>query len=149
MSERNFDRVSARLYQGGRVDGRYAYKPFDMIVLCSEEHQPRMSRFHGKIVRPRFDDTLYPNERETAAAFAAAKQVAGELYKGGVVLVTCSAGLNRSGLVTGLALCMGTKLHGEQIVTLIRRARGDWALGNRTFEKMVRDFAQGKARHRA
>jgi hypothetical protein len=144
----DFDKVSPRLYQGGKVDGRFTYKPFSMIVLCSEEHQPRMARYRGRIVRPAFDDTLYPNEKERKAALAAAKKVANELYNGGRVLVTCSAGLNRSGLVTGLALCMGTRLHGDQIVRLIRTARGEQALSNRTFEKIVRDFSQGKARHR-
>jgi protein-tyrosine phosphatase len=120
-----------------------------MIVLCSEEHQPRMAKYRGRIVRPAFDDTIWPNDREVASAFAGARKVADELYRGGRVLVTCSAGLNRSGLVTGLALCMATKLHPEQIVKRIRRARGEDALSNRTFEKMVRDFGQGKKRHRS
>ncbi|MBT8453022.1 MAG: dual specificity protein phosphatase family protein [Deltaproteobacteria bacterium] len=130
------------------MDGRFTYKPFSMIVLCSKEHQPRMARYRGRIVRPAFEDTLYPHDKEHQAALVAAKKVANELYNGGRVLVTCTAGLNRSGLVTGLALCMGTTLHGENIVRLIRRARGEDALSNRTFEKIVRDFAQGKDRHR-
>lgn len=140
--------VAVRLYQGGRADGRHTYKPFTMLVLCAEEHQPRMDRFRGKIVRPAFSDTLRPNERELARAFAAGKRVASELYMRGRVLVTCQAGLNRSGLVTGLALCFGTRMSGDQIVDAIRRARGDAALGNYAFEKIIRDLAQSPDRHR-
>jgi protein-tyrosine phosphatase len=142
------NKVAPRLYQGGRVDGRVSYRPFTMLVLCSEEHQPRMERFRGKLVRPAFSDTVWPTERELTRAFSAARRAAGELYNRGRVLVTCTAGLNRSGLVTGLALCFGTHLPGDQIVDMIRAARGDSALGNHAFEKIVRDFAQSPDRHR-
>jgi protein-tyrosine phosphatase len=118
-----------------------------MLVLCSVEHQPRMARYRGAIVRPAFNDTIYPRPTEVKAAFSAARRVAAELYRGGRVLVTCSAGLNRSGLVTGLALCMGTKMHPMNIVAAIRRARGEHALSNHAFEKIVLDFGQGKQRH--
>lgn len=142
------DKVSTRLYQGGRVDGRFTYKPFTMLVLCAEELQPRLDRFRGRVVRPAFSDTTRPSERELTRAAAAGRSVANELYNRGRVLVTCNAGLNRSGLVAGLALCYGTRLPGDEIVDRIRRARGPAALGNWAFEKIVRDLASSPDRHR-
>jgi len=52
-------------------------------------------------------------------------------------LVTCSAGLNRSGMITGLVLRrLG---HGPQeAVDLLREVRGPWALSNELFAEQVR-----------
>ena len=133
----DFDKVAPRLYQGGKLDARKAYQPFTMIVLCAEELQPRLTRFRGKVIRGGIDDTLWPNEREKKFAFSAASKVAAELRRGGRVLVTCAAGWNRSGLVTGLALCMSTRMHPNEIVRRIQAARGEHALSNRTFKQIV------------
>ena len=56
---------------------------------------------------------------------------------GRMSLVTCSAGLNRSGMVTGLVLRrLG---HGPQeAVDLLREVRGPWALSNELFAEQVR-----------
>ncbi len=139
VADLDFDQVSPRLYQGGKTDPDRSYGPFTMIVLCAEECQPKLPRFRGRVLRPAFDDTARPTERELARARAAALEVAKEITRGGRVLVTCAAGLNRSGLVVGLALNHVTKLTADQIITRIRAARGEHALCNPTFARIVTD----------
>ena len=79
---------------------------FSAVVLCAIEHQPDAYRFGGVDVlhAPMDDDyrPLTPAERETART--ARREVAVRLLEGRRVLVTCHAGLNRSGLVSALSL---------------------------------------------
>ncbi len=155
----DFDHVLGSLYQGGKIRPERSYRPFSMIVLCSKEWQPEMPRYVGKIVRPRFDDAESIGGRDFERIVRGARAVAAELARGGTVLVTCSAGLNRSGLVAGIALGIRYRLDGEQIVTAIRRARQhaadrighSHALSNETFEKIVIEQARKHAalEHRA
>lgn len=130
-----------RLYQGSAIDaGTWTVldTTFSMVVLCAEELQDAPLQLRLQIVRAGFRDTPWPSRDDLAAAARAARTVVGELTRGGRVLVTCAAGLNRSGLVTGLALghAIGS---GEDAVRLIRRARGNAALGNPTFYRIVRE----------
>jgi len=132
----DLDRVAPKLYQGGAVDPSYHYGWFDMIVLCAIELQPELPHFRGEVVRPAFDDTVSPTRLDLTRAAVAADLVAKALHRGKCVLVTCRAGWNRSGLVSGLAL--GRSMPGAHAVSLIRRARGHYALCNSTFERIVR-----------
>ena len=134
--------VTDRLFQGSVPDPALSYDRFTMIVLCAQEQQPELPRFPRKIVRPAFDDTHEPTKEEIDRARNAASEVARELLAGGCVLVTCAAGLNRSGLVSGLALTMSTRLPADEIIAKIRAARGDMALCNRTFAAIVEQSAQ-------
>lgn len=132
-----FSKVSDKLYQGSVPDQASHYDNFSMIVLCAEERQPELPRFKGRVLRPAFNDTIYPSKADIDRARQAASEVGAELMRGGRVLVTCAAGLNRSGLVTGFALVMTTRLPPTEIVKRIRAARGELALSNPTFSKMV------------
>jgi protein-tyrosine phosphatase len=132
-----FNKVSSKLYQGSVPDPASSYESFSMIVLCAQEKQPELPRFKGTILRPAFDDTLMPTDQDIRRARDAAACVGAELMRGGRVLVTCAAGLNRSGLVTGLALTMMTRLSATEIVRMIRAARSEDALGNETFHAML------------
>lgn len=138
----NYDRVAPRLWQGAAPDPTRPYTEFDVIVLCAKEYQPRFERFRGTLLRAGFDDTRYPTMMERKIAIRAARQVAKRLRKGQRVLVTCAMGWNRSGLVTGLSLRMATTMHPEEIIRRIRAARGDDALSNASFERIIRGFAQ-------
>jgi hypothetical protein len=131
------DPVVDGLWQGGALDPDRSYRPFTMIVLCARELQPTLPRFAGRVVRPAFDDTLYPTAREIAAAVRGAAQVVDEFARGGQVLVTCAAGRNRSGLVMGLALVRLKGAPGPRIIELIRDARGPEALSNRRFAQLI------------
>jgi protein-tyrosine phosphatase len=55
------------------------------------------------------------------------------------VLIRCQAGWNRSGLIMALVL-MWEGFSAEQAITLIRRARGEYAMGNSTFETWLKEL---------
>jgi protein-tyrosine phosphatase len=137
----DYNQVASRLYQGGAVDSAQPYSQFDAIVLCAQEHQPRLRRFKGVTIRAPFADTAYPTATERRIAIRAAREVAKRLHSGETVLVACWAGLNRSGLVVGLALRMATRRHPESIIRAIRNARSEKALSNPAFERIVRGFS--------
>lgn len=61
-----------------------------------------------------------------------AERIAGEVGDGRRVLVRCSGGLNRSGLLVGATLVKQGRTPKEAIA-LVRRARGPWALTNPGF----------------
>lgn len=140
------NRVVLRLWQGAAPDPFGSYKEFDLIVLCAEEVQPKFNRFKGRIIRAPFSDTLYPSGKERRIAIRAARIVAEQLRKKKKVLVTCAAGLNRSGLVVALVLRMATRMHSEAIIRRIRKARGSHALSNPAFVRIVRCFSQRRLR---
>lgn len=132
-----YNEVTERICQGSVPNAASSYYQFSMIVLCAEERQPELPRFKGRILRPAFNDTMTPSDGDIERSRQAARDVGAELMRGGRVLVTCAAGLNRSGLVTGLALVITTRMPHEEIVQRIRAARGDQALCNPTFAKMI------------
>ena len=134
----NFNKVWGRLYQGSRPDISNPLANFDLLVLSAKEYQPRMPRFKGKIIRVPLIDTPWPTNKEIKAAHRVAANVASALRKGKKVLVTCRAGLNRSGLIVGLALrIISPTVHPYKIVDRIRERRGSDALTNPTFERIV------------
>ena len=65
--------------------------------------------------------------------------VVSELAAGHKVLVRCTGGLNRSGLVVGLTLIKQGHTPDEAI-DLVRAARGPWALCNPAFVQHLRSF---------
>lgn len=142
----NASAVLPRLWQGGAPKpGRYA---FDLIVLAASEYQPTADKLPGpELLRvPLPDDwrglTATAREKLYAAAVDASKVVA-DWYRGGKsVLVTCGAGLNRSGLITGLALReLGHTA--DEALSLIRTARGTRALAGKAFPRFIRDYQPG------
>jgi protein-tyrosine phosphatase len=119
--------------------GRHA--EFDTIVLAAMEYQPPAKLFPGaEVIHVPLDDA--PNrplrEDEIAAATKAGSRVARRLRAGRRVLVTCQMGLNRSSLVAALALHEVHGMSADEIVSRVRRARGQWALSNPNFERLLR-----------
>jgi protein-tyrosine phosphatase len=111
---------------------------YDALVLCAEEVQftPR-SRSKPPIHHlPLRDEPVPLTLRAREATAATARRVARRVLQRQRVLVTCAMGLNRSGLVSALALrAMGAEP--ATAVTLVRRARGPMALSNDVFEQLV------------
>jgi hypothetical protein len=106
---------------------------FDMVVFAADSNQPAAIRGFRKIaVRCGIEDAKI-TEREKKKVLSCAKMVAVRLFNGQRVLVTCISGWNRSGLVAALALKLVTRHSTEEIIELIRAARGSDALGNRSF----------------
>jgi len=133
------DRVAHSLYQGPKPPpGQYNV---DMIVLMAEEYQPSSENFPGSYVihAPIDDNPMGITPREKAIIDETATIVARALRRKKSVLVTCNMGLNRSGVVSGLALKRAyPTVSGERAVELVQQARGMWALSNPHFEAIVR-----------
>lgn len=63
--------------------------------------------------------------------------------KTGRTLIHCQAGLNRSALVTALALIRGGDVAtGQEAIDLLRAQRTPAVLCNETFERFVREYAK-------
>lgn len=107
---------------------------FDALVLCARQYQPAKGRFPGvEVYHAGFRDTEDVTPDELRLAVKAAQWTSRRLRKGKKVLVTCMAGLNRSGLVTALSLAMAGRLDPAMCGELVKRARGPDALSNPTF----------------
>lgn len=136
------DLVVENLYQGAAppYGGLVAGAGFDVLVLCAHENQradlyPRVE----VVLAPGEDDSrIHRVERFLPIWKEAAAKVAEHVRAGRKVLVTCIAGLNRSGMVTAMALHELTGKSGADCVELIRASR-DSALCNVTFALWLRD----------
>lgn len=132
--------IAKRLWMGSAPPSDRDLPNFDVVVLCALEYQPITMAFHGPVVRCPITDDI-PSPRELEQAVGAARQTASALVAGKTVLVTCAQGRNRSGLVTGLALGLVTRMRGKTIVDLIRTRRPS-ALTNphfvRVLERLIR-----------
>ncbi|MFC7493973.1 MULTISPECIES: protein-tyrosine phosphatase family protein [unclassified Nocardioides] len=108
---------------------------FDLVVSLAtrDGHGPADGVDH--VVLRIADATLDPGT--AARVDVAARQVAEAVAGGRRVLVRCSGGLNRSGLVVAGALVrMGHRP--DDAIALVRAARGPWALTNPGFVDHVR-----------
>lgn len=107
-------RIARNLWMGSRPSP-LACEFFDVIVLAAGEHQPELP---CRVVRAPLDDGL-PSQAEVAVALKAARAVNAARRQGENVLVSCYMGVNRSGLVTALALM----LNGASARSAIARIR--------------------------
>jgi protein-tyrosine phosphatase len=129
------------LWQGSRPPtGRtVASAGFDVAVFCALEYQPPGSYFPGVQVihAPNDDDPLFPiSKQDLQTAVVTASRLADLLAKDRKILVTCMAGINRSGLVVALTLHKVFGYSGHTCIELVRERRtlddGE-ALRNRQF----------------
>lgn len=104
---------------------------FDLLVLCAFEHQEPASSYPGvKVLHaPNYDDGE-PEHRldrdRLEIALRAAQQVADVVKSGRRALVTCAAGMNRSGLVSAIALHLIFGWDGDSCVQRVRNKREHW-----------------------
>jgi protein-tyrosine phosphatase len=106
--------------------------PFDVIVLAAKEYQPKLLGY--KVIRVPLDDGPPPGPETYAQIHAAASNVAQRVRAGQRVLVTCWQGLNRSGVIAGLAL-VKLGVPGDRAARRIQRIRN--GLTNSYFLEMV------------
>lgn len=141
MSELDADRVARRLWQGSLPWEGLDPRQFPLLVLCAKEYQPR-GQFPGvTVIHVPLDDSGVPMlPEEKHAAIVAARIVWRELAAGRRVLVTCAAGLNRSGLVSALSLMRGG-VPSARAIAAVRRARGPNALSNPYFVRFLESAA--------
>ena len=136
------------LWQGGKTDALALIEAFagaqgpikkSALVLAAYEVQPPAPPNLAGFRVP-LDDCLPASQAAEDAVRRAAGYVASgvarHLRKGRKVLVTCAAGLNRSGLISGLTLRQ-LGIAGDSAVRKVRRARGPHALSNTAFERLV------------
>jgi len=143
--------VAGSLWQGSfpPLDGRLR-KVVDAVVFAAEELQPHVHCLYNvmKIYAPNDDADRAMTEREWEIATKAAAKVRYLVDRDKRVLVTCHAGLNRSGLISALTLMLpptkGARsvrtpscLTSGEAIRLVRRARGQYALSNRYFERAI------------
>ena len=136
-----YSEILPALWQGGTEDVDSIYhgqkrlpsmgdpRPFDAVVSLCAYTQPV-----GWLVKEfRYAFTDGPVEPEV---YQQAELVADWAHKewksGSRVLIRCQAGLNRSGLITALVL-IKEGMSSEQVIELIRKKRGQFALSNKHF----------------
>jgi protein-tyrosine phosphatase len=115
---------------------------FSDLVLCAWEEQPPDEAFSGIAVhRVLLDDSgLPPSSVDFRNAEAMAAHVANLVRRGRSVLVTCQLGMNRSGLVSALALRRLTGKDGRWVRSYMRAKRerhGRRPLSNEWFAAYV------------
>ncbi len=134
------DPITETLWQGaappeGRAVARYGFRT---LVLCAFENQPPDKAFPGvKVLRVPLDDTL---RTLTAAEQHQIIETAGAMARRmrySPVLCTCAQGINRSGLLSAVALLLSGRSSAHDIVDHIRRRRPR-ALSNPNFVAFVR-----------
>lgn len=108
---------------------------FDLVVSLIERrgHGPSEGTEH---VVARLADAV-PDVRASATIADLAEQVAAAVTAGRRVLVRCSGGLNRSGVVVATALVRLGRTP-DQAIAAVRAARGPWALTNPGFVAYLR-----------
>jgi len=141
--------IATNLWMGAQppVDRRMG-QLFSVIVLCAKElqaAQPDLG-YGARLLRVPLEDdsTKAPSHEDVKLAVAAGERVA-LLRRETPVLVTCHMGLNRSGLVTGIALIAGGR-SAERAIDLIRRRRSSSALFNPQFVRVLHWYASRRAR---
>jgi protein-tyrosine phosphatase len=129
-------RIHGNLWIGSAPPiGHTVAQHFDCLVLSAMEYPPHAGCFpRVETLSVSLNDDGSPMQKhEMAEAVRAAGKVISWLRARKRVLVTCHAGLNRSGVICALALCKGKGMAPENAVNAIREARGPNALRNQYF----------------
>jgi Dual specificity phosphatase, catalytic domain len=125
------DEIIPGLWMGGSPLGGYG----DFDVVVNLEHAAPSFEFDGVHVHWPIDDGPMP---DPTTALALGGFVAECVRLGRKVLVHCSAGLNRSGLIVALAL-VALGYEPPEAMARMRRLRSEWVLCNDNFEEFVLD----------
>ena len=133
-------RITENLWQGPMPPpgGTVARAGFTMLVMCASEFQPPAERYPGvQVIHAPNEDILNLGRERAVTAVHGAQAAAAAIRQGRRVLVTCAAGLNRSGLVSGLTLRLLKDWSPEECIARIQHARPG-ALGNLVFCHAIR-----------
>jgi hypothetical protein len=137
-----YSQIIDGLYQGSAPSpGPDAGKKFDALVLMAHEHQPTQKEFPGIEVLQAGIWDARPSGQDIQKAYKAAQWVATRLKAGKKVLVTCMAGLNRSGMVSAMSLIM-MGYPPKNAMALVKNARGPKALSNKHFNQVLLGMKQ-------
>jgi hypothetical protein len=124
--------IQGNLWTGGCIDGVHLPDDFAHVVSLYQREQYLIGPDTKRVEHQLYDcaeipsgGTLYDIAGDVAANLPHAK-----------TLVHCQAGLNRSGLIAGLALVLGGMTPADAIV-LLREKRHPTVLCNRVFEQWL------------
>lgn len=134
-----YDKVTPKLWQAGYPPTGDVLRNLgvDVVVLAAEEYQLPDDLFPGvEVIRIPLVDQSKQSIEDLAAMIVTGHTVAQRLAQGKTVLSTCQMGLNRSGVISALALCY-LGVPPKIAIATVRKARSRWALSNRTFERLV------------
>lgn len=112
---------------------------YDLVVLCAREVDPPTLPSGVAKYTLRLDDEPELNSDDFVSVLKAAYLVQTARRRGKQVLVACAMGLNRSGLVSGLSLRLAG-LSGAQAVHAVKSARGEFALSNPLYRRIVMEY---------
>lgn len=134
-----------QLWQGDKRDvERLLRVPDDsiqVIGLFAEEYQPDDLLGRYELLKPGFDDNYEANDVEMSSiagiADDASDTISNRVREGKNCLSSCAAGLNRSGLVTALALMKLANMGPAEVIGRIRRLRHYKALSNPKFVETI------------
>jgi hypothetical protein len=138
------DEIADRLWQGAMppTGPRVRRAGFDVLVLCSEEYQPAPALFPGvRVIHAPNEDAPSLSDVQWQTVLGASVGVAEAIREGAKVLVTCTAGLNRSGLVSALTLihlAEGTVSASEVVAQI--QGRREMALCNDAFVELIHAY---------
>lgn len=129
-------KITDDLWQGGCENGLHLPREVRHVVSLYPWEAYKVSHELLSHTSVRLYDDLVGPDREQMVALARWINVC---RKTGVTLVHCQAGLNRSGLLAGLALVLEGRSPAEA-VSLLRSTRSPAVLCNPTFERWLLDF---------
>lgn len=125
--------VEGNLWQGGCRDGVELGGFFKHIIsLYPWERFNPQGELRTFVEIRLFDGPRVPNEKQLHAL----ADLINVARADGPTLVHCQAGLNRSGLVTGLAL-VKAGMKAEEAIALLRKSRCPAVLCNKAFEQYL------------
>jgi protein-tyrosine phosphatase len=121
------DEIIPNLWQGSAPErGKaVASQGFSVLVLCANDYQYRADQFPGvdHVIHAPFYDVQATPPGTWEIAEEAADRVVAYHQQGLKVLVTCMAGLNRSGLVTAWAIHKLKGWDGEAAIEVVKQKR--------------------------
>lgn len=127
-------RIMPRLWMGAHPPLGFdvARAGFTHLFICAWERTGTPHDYPGVVVtRVHLDDSGMPmQDHERISAVGSGRQVARLHHAGARILVTCSEGRNRSGLVVALALC-NLGLTPETAIRWVRERRAPQLPANR------------------
>lgn len=136
--------IPNQLYQGSFPpvgDALSREHGFDVVVLCAFENPNQGQYTDIEVIEAIGDDVEeWPIDEESLVRWQeAAKLVADRIKEGKRVLVTCVAGLNRSGIVTAMALNHIYGWSGDRACTYVQSKRQS-ALFRKAFRRHLTGF---------
>lgn len=129
-------KITGDLWQGGCMDGLVLPREVQHLVSLYPWESYRVEHPLQSSLSVRLLDDLEPPDRDQMIALARWVNVC---RRTGVTFVHCQAGLNRSGLLAGLALVLEGHTP-DDAIELLRVSRGPAVLCNPVFQEWLRTF---------